>query len=78
MILFGWRQQTYHQPGDGDWLPLIFGCVAGVVPWVVIVVYAIVVSLFAFFNVFAVVQWLQYRPVGRFADCLLGERASIV
>ena len=23
MILFGWRQETYHQPGDGGWLPLI-------------------------------------------------------
>lgn len=40
-------------------------------------VYAIVVSLFAFFNVFALVQWLQYRPVRRFRDYLVGERAYI-
>ena len=39
---------------------------------------AIIVSLFAFFNVFAVVQWLKCRPAGRFADYLLGERAYIV
>ena len=39
MILFGWLQETYHQPGDGGWLPFVFGCIAGVVPWAVIVVY---------------------------------------
>ena len=95
MILFGWLQETYHEPGDGGWLPFTFGCIAGAVPWLAIVVYvaapgstsaaqppafvyAIIVSLFVFFNVFAVVQWLQYRPVGRFADYLRGERAYIV
>ena len=40
-------------------------------------VYAIVASLFVFFNIFALVQWLQYRPVGRFRDYLTGERAYI-
>jgi hypothetical protein len=40
-------------------------------------VYAIIVSLFVFFNIFAVNQWLQYKPVGRWADYLVGERAYI-
>ncbi|MDC3377085.1 heliorhodopsin HeR, partial [Candidatus Nanopelagicales bacterium] len=35
MILFGWLQEKYEQPGGGM-LPFIFGCVAGVVPWIVI------------------------------------------
>lgn len=41
-------------------------------------VYGIVVSLFVFFNCFALVQWLQYRAKGKWADYLRGERAYIV
>ena len=94
MILFGWLQEKYQTPGDGGWLPFIFGCIAGVVPWLCIVflliapgatsaasppkfVYAIVASLFIFFNVFALNQWLQYKQVGRWRDYLVGERAYI-
>ncbi len=94
MILFGWLQEKYHQPGDGGWLPFIFGCVAGIVPWLAVAVYVvapgstsgaeppgfvygIIVSLFVFFNVFALNQWLQYKQVGRWRDYLVGERAYI-
>jgi hypothetical protein len=94
MILFGLLQEKYEVPGERGWLPFIFGCFAGAVPWLIIIlllvrpgyvgdatvpgfVYGIVVSLFAFFNVFAVVQWLQYRRVGRWADYLVGERTYI-
>lgn len=94
MILFGWLQEKYHTPGDGGLLPFFFGCVAGIVPWLAVLVYVIgpgstsgaeppgfvygiIVSIFLFFNVFALIQWLQYRRVGRFADYLVGERAYI-
>lgn len=38
MILFGWLQEKYTQPGDGQWLPFIFGCFAGIIPWIIIVI----------------------------------------
>ena len=95
MILFGWLQERFTTPGDGQMLPFWFGCVAGAFPWIVAVinlfapkgppnadvpgfVYGIVISLFIFFNIFAIVQWLQYRAKGRFADYLVGERTYIV
>jgi hypothetical protein len=95
MILFGWLQERYTEPGDGDLLPFWFGCIAGAVPWIAIVinvfapkgpaettvpgfVYGIVVSLFILFNCFAIVQWLQYRAKGKWADYLYGERRYIV
>jgi hypothetical protein len=95
MILFGWLQERYEEPGAGGWLPFVFGCLAGIVPWLAIAVYlfspgsttaasppgfvyGIFVSLFVFFNVFALVQWLQYRARGRWGEYLRGERAYIL
>ena len=94
MILFGWLQEKYESPGNGGWLPFIFGCIAGIVPWLAITiyvlsiggpagtsapafVYGIVISLFLLFNVFALVQWLQYKKVGKWSDYLRGERTYI-
>ncbi len=89
MILFGWLQERYEKAGTGGMLPFWFGCIAGAVPWVIVLfytaapgssaeppgfVYAIVASLFIFFNIFALNQWLQYRAKGRWADYLYGER----
>lgn len=95
MILFGWLQERYEEPGGRGWLPFVFGCIAGIVPWVCIAVYTIapgspspaeppafvygiIFSLFVFFNVFALNQWLQYRARGRWRDYLFGERVYIV
>ena len=94
MILFGWLQEKYESPGNGGWLPFIFGCIAGVVPWLALIfyvlsiggpsdtaapafVYGIVISIFLFFNSFALVQWLQYKKVGKWSDYLRGERTYI-
>lgn len=94
MILFGWLQEKYVEPGGGL-LPFWFGCIAGIVPWIVILiyviapgsasgnetpgfVYGIIISLFVLFNCFALVQYLQYKPVGKWANYLRGEKAYIV
>jgi hypothetical protein len=94
MILFGWLQEKYETPGNGGWLPFIFGCIAGIVPWLAIIfyvlsiggpadssapafVYGIVISLFLLFNSFALVQWLQYKKVGKWSNYLKGERTYI-
>lgn len=44
MILFGWLQEKYESPGSGGWLPFIFGCIAGIVPWLVILISVIAPS----------------------------------
>ena len=41
-------------------------------------VYGIFVSLFVFFNIFALNQWLQYRRLGRWRDYIFGERVYIL
>ncbi|MEI6649099.1 MAG: heliorhodopsin HeR [Actinomycetes bacterium] len=41
MILFGWLQEKYTTPGDGQWLPFIFGCIAGAIPWLIIILLVI-------------------------------------
>jgi hypothetical protein len=95
MILFGWLQERYATPGDGDLLPFIFGSMVGIIPWLIIAinligpgnssdatvpgfVWGIIISLFLFFNAFGLVQWLQYRAKGKWADYLRGERTYIV
>jgi hypothetical protein len=94
MILFGWLQEKYEEPGNGGWVPFIFGCIAGIVPWLALVfyvfaiggpgdtkapafVYGIVISLFVLFNTFAVVQYLQYKKVGKWSEYLRGEKTYI-
>lgn len=92
MIFFGWLQEKYEEPGSGEMLPFWFGCFAGVIPWVGMFwllispgssqeapgfVYGIVISLFLLFNCFALVQWLQYKKIGRWKDYLVGELTYI-
>lgn len=36
MILFGWLQERYTTPGDGDLLPFWFGCIAGSIAWIAV------------------------------------------
>jgi len=92
MILFGALMEKYEEPGKANWLPFWFGCFAGIIPWIAIViyvwapgidasppgfVYGIIASLFVFFNCFAVNMVLQYKKVGPWRDYLFGEKAYI-
>jgi hypothetical protein len=93
MIFFGLLMEHYEQPGRPNWLPFIFGSIAGIIPWLVVglylwspqlaagpptFVFVIYVSLFIFFNVFALNMVLQYRQVARWRNYLFGERAYIL
>jgi hypothetical protein len=96
MNLFGLLMELHNQTTKKtDWTAYIYGCFAGIIPWVIIAwyfigsvnssdakppgfVYAIVPTLFVFFNIFAVNMLLQYKQVGRWKDYLFGERVYIV
>ncbi|MFN2292506.1 MAG: heliorhodopsin HeR [Anaerolineae bacterium] len=96
MNLFGIMMELHNQTTKKtDWTAFIYGCIAGIIPWIVIVlyflgslsssdakppafVYAIVPTLFVFFNIFALNMYLQYKKVGRWKDYLFGERMYIV
>jgi hypothetical protein len=92
MILFGLLMEHYEQPGQPTWLSYWFGVFAGAVPWILIAVYiwsptsdgsppafvyAIFITLFIFFNTFAVNMVLQYRQTGPWRDYVFGESAYI-
>ena len=92
MIFMGSVQERYEEPGGSLW-PFWLGTALGVVPWVAIgiylvtpgsestppgFVYAIFFSLFVFFNMFAVVQFVQYRRIGPWKSYLTGERTYIL
>lgn len=96
MNLFGIMMEYHNQyTKKTDWTAFIYGCIAGIIPWIVIFlyfvgavnsgeakppdfVYAIIPTLFVFFNIFAINMVLQYKKVGRWKDYLFGERVYII
>ena len=96
MNLFGIMMEYHNQYTEKtNWLSFIYGSVAGIVPWVVIMiyflsalnssgakppafVYAIIPTIFVFFNSFAINMVLQYKKKGAWKDYLVGERAYII
>ena len=96
MNLFGIMMEYHNQyTKKTDWSAFIYGCVAGIIPWIVIFlyfigsvssgdakppgfVYAIIPTLFVFFNIFAINMVLQYKKVGKWKDYLFGERVYII
>lgn len=92
MILFGWMMELHNQTTEKtNWTAFYFGCIAGIIPWLVIAIYLfgpvdkaptfvywIFFSIFLFFNSFAINQVLQYAKIGKWSDYLYGERAYII
>ncbi len=96
MNLFGIVMEYHNQyTKKTNWSSFIFGSFAGIIPWIVIVlyffgalnnpdaqppafVYAIIPTIFVFFNIFAVNMVLQYKKVGAWRDYLFGEKVYIV
>jgi hypothetical protein len=95
MNLLGLAMEVTNQDRDKPyWVTYWIGCLAGIVPWVVVAlyfylssqngssaptfVYWIFVSIFVFFNLFAINMILQYKKIGKWSDYLYGERAYII
>ena len=88
-------EQRNESTDETDWTPYWVGCLAGIVPWIVIavtfigtvtasggefpefVIY-IYVSIFVFFNLFALNQALQYLELSRWESYLFGEKTYVV
>lgn len=95
MNLMGLVMEIHNQTTKKtNWLSYWIGCLAGLVPWLVIVlylwlgaahdskapdfVYGIFVSIFVFFNCFAINMVLQYKKIGPWKNYMYGERVYII
>lgn len=95
MNLTGLIMEVHNQTTKKtNWLSYWVGCLAGIIPWLVVVlyfalsasngsapptfVYWIFVSIFLFFNCFALNMYLQYKKIGPWKNYLYGERAYVV
>ncbi len=96
MNLFGLVMEQLNsgtQKTNVNWGPFVWGSIAGIAPWIVIIIYmlgtgnfdmvpwfvwAIVGTYFVAFNTFPVNMILQYKRIGKWQDYLYGERTYIV
>ncbi len=94
MNLFGLMMELHNQKTEKtNWTAFIFGSFAGIIPWIVIVlyfwgatqnasvptfIYYILASLAFFFLLFPLNMFLQYKKVGRWKDYLYGEYGYII
>jgi len=95
MILFGMVMEIHNQATTKtNWISFIFGCIAGIVPWIVVAlylfgsgdadnhaptfVYWIFFSIFLFFNSFAGNMILQYGKIGKWKDYTFGEKVYVI
>jgi len=97
MNLFGLDMELLNAGTDKknvNWGPFIWGSIAGLAPWIAIIMYmsgssatldqipwfvwAIVGTYFVAFNTFPINMILQYVGVGKWKDYLYGEKTYIV
>lgn len=95
MNLMGLVMEIHNQTTKKtNWLSYWIGCLAGIVPWVVIAlylwlgaandskapdfVYWIFVLIFVFFNCFAINMVLQYKKIGPWKNYMYGELVYII
>lgn len=97
MNLFGLVMEQMNSKRNSTekviWGPFIWGSIAGVAPWIAIILYmvgngnysqvpwfvwAIIGSYFVAFNTFPINMVLQYKKIGKWKNYLYGERTYIV
>ncbi|MDD4547331.1 MAG: heliorhodopsin HeR [Bacilli bacterium] len=96
MNIFGLVMEQLNKGEDKkkvNWEPFLWGTIAGLTPWIVILIYmfgngnldmvpwfvwAIVATYFVAFNTFPINMILQYKKVGKWKDYLYGERVYII
>ena len=95
MNLFGLLMELMNPIGrkKTDWRPYFFGWIAGIAPWIIIVIYMLgssdlsnlpwfvipgLLFYFIVFNTFAVNQYLQFKGLGKWKDYAYGERMYVV
>jgi hypothetical protein len=94
MNLFGLLMEKMNPIArtETDWTPHWFGWVAGLAPWLMIVIYMFnngdlsmlpwfvipgLLFYFLVFNLFAINQYLQYKKIGKWKDYIYGERMYV-
>lgn len=94
MNLLGLMMEKHNQTTEKvKWTAFYIGVFAGIIPWLIIVLYligngnfgevpwfvwAILGFYFFFFNTFPINMILQYKKVGKWRDYLYGERGYIL
>lgn len=94
MNLFGLVMEKMNQGKEKtDWTAFVYGSISGIIPWVVVImyafgnanpaevpwfVYAIFGSYFVFFNCFPINMILQYKKIGKWKEYIYGERTYII
>ena len=96
MNMFGLLMEQLNAGANKEkiaWTPFVCGGIAGIAPWIAILLYmfgsgnfdqvpwfvwAIVVTYFVAFNTFPINMILQYKGVGKWKNYLYGERVYII